>query len=221
MKYIYSDKPVEMSSMAVADVIRKHIFNGERVLWLLSGGSGAAVALNASKELKDLDLSKLFVSMTDERYGEVGHKDENWQQLLDAGLQLPGANLYRPLTMQNIEKTTADFDDWLSEQLKKADYKIGIFGIGIDGHTAGIKPHSLAVISPTLASSFVGDDFERITITFNTIKQLDEVVIQASGPDKKPIIDSLLNKNIPLDDQPSQILKQVPTATIYTNNKES
>lgn len=221
MKYIYSDKPVEMAAAAVADVIRKHIFDGERVLWLLSGGSGAAVALNTSKELMDLDLSRLFVSMTDERFGEVGHKDENWQQLLDAGLQLPGANLYRPLTMQDVEKTTADFNDWLSEQLKKADYKIGIFGIGTDGHTAGIKPHSRAVTSPNLASSFVGDDFERITITFNTIKQLDEVIIQASGPDKKPIIDSLLHKNIPLDNQPAQILKQVPTATIYTNNKEN
>lgn len=221
MKYIYSDKPVEIAAVAVVEVIRKHIFNGERVLWLLSGGSGAAVALNASKELDDLDLSKLFVSMTDERYGKVGHKDENWQQLLDAGLQLPGANLYRPLTMQNIEKTTADFNDWLSEQLKKADYKIGIFGIGIDGHTSGIKPHSLAITSPNLASSFVGDDFERITITFNTIKQLDEVIIQASGLDKKLVIDSLLHKNISLDDQPAQILKQIQTATIYTNNKEN
>ena len=220
IKNIFSDDPIETASTAIVGVIKKHIFNGERVLWLLSGGSGEAIAINASKKLSDLDLSKLFVSMTDERYGEVGHKDENWQQLLNAGLQLPGANLYRPLKPQNIEDTTAYFNNWLSEQLKKADYKIGIFGLGADGHTAGIKPHSPAVDSPNLAASFTGDDFERITITFNVIKQLDEIFIQAYGDSKKSAIDSLLHKNISLDDQPAQVLKQVPIATIYTNNKE-
>jgi len=220
MKYIFSDKPIKTASAAIIDVIKKHILNDERVLWLLSGGSSAAIAVEVSKKLTGLDLSKLFVSMTDERYGDVGHKDENWQQLLDAGLILPRATLYRPLKSQNIYNTTTDFNKWLSIQLKKADYKIGIFGIGADGHTAGIKPHSPAVESPNLATSFTGDDFKRITITFNTIRQFNEIFIQASGTGKRSAIDNLLHKNISLDDQPAQILKQVPIATIYTNNKE-
>ena len=218
--YVFTNHPVEEATDNIVKVLKLHLEKGDRVLWLLSGGSGINVAIRASKKLEGIDLTNLFVGLTDERYGLVGHKDENWQQLLDNSLSLPGANLYRTLTGQDIDQTTTAFDNWLKSQLEKSDYKIGIFGFGADGHTAGIKPDSSAVSAPNLAASFIGDDFERITVTFKTIKQLDEVVIQASGINKLPIIRDLMNSNIPLNKQPVQILKLVPHATLYTNNKK-
>ena len=218
MNYIYTDKPVDLAADLVADKLIEHLSRNERILWLLTGGSGATIAVVASKKLVGIDLSNLVVTMTDERFGPVGHKDENWQQLLDGGLSLPGATLYRPLIGQDIQTTTARFNDWLLEQFNKADFKLGIFGLGSDGHTAGIKPHSPATTSTDLATSFKGNDFERITITFVAIKQIDEAVIQAAGPDKRAVIHDLVYENLPLDDQPSQILKVIPLTTIYTNN---
>lgn len=218
MNFIYTNQPVDDAAAAVVTTVKDHLARGERVLLLLSGGSGAAIAVAAARELQHTDLSHLAVSMTDERYGQLGHPDENWQQLLDAGFSLPGATLYRPLVGESRDYTTTAFANWLSEQLQIADYKIGIFGFGNDGHTAGIKPHSSAVTSPELAASYPGDDFKRITITFPTIRQLDEAIIQASGPEKRPIIHDLLTASPPLDDQPAQILKEIPHATLYTNN---
>jgi len=220
MNYIYTDKPIEQAANYIADTLTKHLLLGERVLWLLSGGSSIPIAVEASIRLLDHDLSNLYVSLTDERYGPIGHKDENWQQLLSDGLSLPGATLYRPLINQDIKTTTIEFNNWLEVQLDKADFKLGIFGLGADGHTAGIKPHSQAVATTELSASLVGEDFERVTISFNTIKMLDEAVIQASGADKRDIVHDLLYGNFPLDDQPAQILKTIPNTTIYTNNQK-
>ena len=219
MKYIYTNTPIEKAATFAANKLIEHLTKGERVLLLLSGGSGAAIAIDVAKRLININLSNLVVSMTDERYGLVGHKDENWQQLIDAGLNLPGATLYRPLIGQDIETTTEKFNNWLAEQFKSADYKFGIFGMGNDGHTAGIKPNSDAVSSLNLAAFFKSEDFERITITLPTIRKIDEAVIQASGIEKRAVIRDLIYKDIPLNDQPAQILKIIPHAILYTNNQ--
>ncbi|MFZ2125483.1 MAG: 6-phosphogluconolactonase [Candidatus Saccharimonadales bacterium] len=220
MKYIYTQEPIEQAAKHLADVLKDHLSKGERVLWLLSGGSSIPIAVCASRELKGIDLSNLYVSLTDERFGKLNHIEENWKQLLDEGLDLPGANLYRPLNGRGIQKTTEMFSTWLIEQFASADYKIGIFGLGADGHTCGIKPESTAVSATNLATSFLGDDHERITITFTTIKQIDEAIIQASGSGKRGIISDLLNKSLPLKEQPAQILKAIPKSALYTDNKK-
>jgi 6-phosphogluconolactonase/glucosamine-6-phosphate isomerase/deaminase len=217
--YVFSSQPSKSAAEAVAREIKKHLLIGERVLWLLSGGSGTAVAIGVSKKLTNLDLSNLFVSLTDERYGDLGHQDENWQHLLDDGFKLDKANLYRLINGQPIEQTVAKFNEWLTSQLARADFKIGIFGLGTDGHTAGIKPRSIATKSDDLAVSYKADDFDRVTISFATILQLNTAIIQASGIEKLPIINSLINNTISYIDQPAQILKFIPNATLYTNNK--
>lgn len=220
MNYIYTEQPIEAAAEAVANSILGHINKGESVLWLLTGGSGLKIATVAGQILKEHDLSKLTVSLTDERYGAIGHKDENWQQLIDSGLELPGAVLYRPLTGESREKTTEQFSKWLEQQLNSNDFKIALFGFGTDGHTAGIKPGSSATTSASFASSFTGNDFERITITYPGIELIDEAIIQASGEDKKPIINNLLSGNIDINQQPAQILRKIPVATLFSNNKK-
>jgi len=219
--YIYTNDPTKQAVIETTKLIKEHLIRGEQVLWLLSGGSGITIAVEVSKRLKLLDLSRLSVSLTDERFGIINHDNENWKQLLDAGFILPKANLYRPLIGKDIVPTTVAFGDWLFTQLENSDFKIGIFGIGIDGHTAGIKPRSSAVSSPNLTASFIGSDFARITITFPVIKQLDMAIIQVSGKNKLPIIHSLFTNSQSLDNQPAQIFKELPHATLYTDNKEN
>ncbi len=218
MNYICTNRPIETAAKDLADKLFEYLSDGKRVLLLMSGGSSIPIAILASKVLKGVDLSNLFVSLTDERYGAVGHTDENWQQLINDGLDLPGANLYRPLINKNIDETTRLFGDWVAEQSDKADYSVGIFGLGTDGHTAGIKPGSAAAKSTNLVTSFQGDDFERITIGFAAISRLDEAIIQASGTDKQQIIHDLIHHSSTIQDQPAQILSKIPHSTIYTNN---
>jgi 6-phosphogluconolactonase/glucosamine-6-phosphate isomerase/deaminase len=220
MDYTPSDDPITAAAEHLASVIHEHLGAGERVLWLLSGGSGIQVVLKTASLLSDVNLSQLSATLSDERYGPVDHQDENWKQLLDGGLHLPGATLYRPLIGKDAATTADEFGVWMKHQMTVSDYKIGLFGIGSDGHTAGIKPHSSAATAVTWADCYIGEDFERITITPFGISQLDEAVIQASGTDKTPTLERLLHNTIEIIDQPGQVLKSITKCTLYTDNKE-
>jgi len=211
-----SDKIVQYLTGA----LESHLSAGERVLWLVPGGSAIAVAAAVSQNLPSLDLSGLTVSLTDERYGERGHKDENWLQLQRSGFELPGATLHRVLMGSSMLETTAAYADFLRSALTHSDYKIGLFGMGADGHTAGIKPGSPAVDTQGYASSFAGSDFERITMTPRAISLLDEAVIYATGREKFAQIDILAHKDLPLSQQPAQCLKTTKKLTIFTDYKE-
>jgi len=218
MDYVCTDRPVELAANHAADVIKQHLSKNEKVLWLLTGGSGIRIATLASKKLVDVDLTNLFVTLTDERFGPVGHQDENWQQLLDGGLSLPIATLYRPLINSDMETTSRQFGNWLDDKYKKVDFVLGLFGIGADGHTAGIKPHSPSINAQGSAVSYRGDDFNRVTITLKSIRRIDEAILQASGNEKSLVLHQLIYEKIPLIDQPAQILKEIPKLTIYSNN---
>jgi 6-phosphogluconolactonase/glucosamine-6-phosphate isomerase/deaminase len=213
----YKIQSAEPVAKFLADTILDRLFKGQKVLWLVGGGSGIKVAVAASQILKkQSNLSSLTFTLTDERFGAVGHGDSNWKQLLEAGFSLPGASLRPVLDGKNIEVTTKLFAEGLKEELDIADYSIGLFGIGTDGHTAGILPNSPAVSSKDYAAFYKTPEFERITMTFDAIKQLDEAVLYAVGEAKKPVLKKL-NEAISLSEQPAQFLKTLPKLTVYND----
>ena len=219
MDYRYVGAPQIVADYLI-QTISSHLARGEKVTWLITGGSGMLIDRLVAEGLRDVDTTQLSVTLSDERYGPVGHPDENWQQLLDAGFSVPGAQLHRVLTGNDRATTTAAFSQLLGKLLDEADYSIGLFGIGPDGHTAGIKPRSSSVSAPDFAADFTGDDFERITMTAIAIQQLDEAVVAAFGEAKFPTLKQLLYEDIPPDEQPAQLLKSVKKCTIFTDYKE-
>lgn len=218
MHYVHTQQPIHDSAHHLADAIRAKLTAGESVLWLLSGGSSTTIAIETAKQLTDApNLKNLAITLTDERYGKPGHRDENWQQLLDLGFSLPSAITYRPLRGGDKIATQESFETWIKKQIASSTYRVGIFGIGTDGHTAGIKPNSDATSAGGASVLFTGDDFERLTITYQTIAKLHEAVVQASGSDKKEVLQHLLNKSASLHDMPAQILHKIPSVTLYSD----
>jgi 6-phosphogluconolactonase/glucosamine-6-phosphate isomerase/deaminase len=199
-------------------VISGQLSAGKRVLWLVAGGSSMPVAVAVSKALKSsgVSLEKLVMTLTDERYGDVGHADSNWQQLKELDFDLPRATLQPVLTGKEMDATVADFVSLLETEFQKADYCIALFGIGPDGHTAGILPHSPAVAEPKSACGYDAGAYKRVTMTPNAIARLDEAVVYAIGEPKWPVLEAL-ETDLSLDDQPAQALKQVPKCTIFTD----
>ena len=203
----------------LAERIANNLHAGKQVLWLVSGGSAEAVAIAVSKQLQGKDLRLLAVSLTDERYGPVGHADSNWQQLLDGGFDVPGASLLPVLeTGESFTLAAEAFSKNLHGLIGHADYKLGLFGIGPDGHTAGVLPHSPALAATTYAVGYKGPDYQRITMTPTAIAKLDEAVVYAVGEAKWPVIDGF-DDAVSLEDQPAQALKQVPMLTICNDRK--
>lgn len=201
----------------LTSTLTAHLQADESVLWLVPGGSAMKVATQVLAQLEDTDTSKLCITLTDERYGRPDHPDENWSQLGQMGFDVSTINAYRVLRGEDADTTAQDFSAKLQQLFETYDYKIGLFGIGADGHTAGIKPHTVAVTSDEYAAQFEGTDFARVTMTPRAVAELDEVVAYAHGVEKHETLRSLLTEEIMLIDQPAQVLKTVPTSTLFSD----
>jgi 6-phosphogluconolactonase/glucosamine-6-phosphate isomerase/deaminase len=204
----------------LTETLTKLLSEGKKTVWLLAGGSAIQIAADVSKNLvqQGADLSNLYVTLGDERYGELGHADENWAQLQAAGFALPGAHVHRVL-QQGLSRaeTTVVFGAKLHDWFSLADYRLGFLGIGPDGHTAGIKPHAFDMATMEYAAQYTGDDFERITMTPYAISKLDEIVVCATGESKTETLNRLVNEAVDVAVQPAQALKNVVNFTLYTN----
>lgn len=212
-----SNNPKDEAIIYITNILKQKLTEGKKVLWLTPGGSAIAVAVAVSKELEGMDLSNLTITLTDERYGAVGHADSSFMQLEKSGLSTGNAHVYPFLTGENIEATVEQCESVLQKLIAESEYKIGLFGIGPDGHTSGILPESPAVTDPHFISSYQGGAYMRVTTTPALIEKLDEVVVYAVGENKKPTLSSL-KEDLPLHVQPAQALKHAGKLIIFNDN---
>lgn len=215
---IKKTKDIEEVADFIAASINKKLAEGKRVLWFVTGGSSIKVESKVAPKIDTNLPGRLVITLTDERFGVENHPDSNWYQLRQLGFEMEKSKRIIFLAGETMTETTKRLRGVLKEELAKADYKIGNFGIGIDGHTAGILPHTEAVFSPELICSYSTSQFDRVTITPLVIRELDEAIVFAMGENKWPILEKL-EKEFPLEEDPSQILKTVPLLTIFTDFK--
>jgi 6-phosphogluconolactonase/glucosamine-6-phosphate isomerase/deaminase len=202
----------------LAGEIRKRLEKNQKVLWLLSGGSAIKVAIAAADHLSPVPEGLLTITLADERYGPVGHADSNWLQLEADGLALEGANLLPVLHGNGLEQTARDYAELFKTEIAKADFVIALAGMGPDGHIFGIKPGRPSVASKEPVVGYEWEDYDRLTPTFSILKQLDEVVVYAAGPEKHRQLEDL-EKDLPPEKQPAQLLKQLENVTIFNDLK--
>jgi 6-phosphogluconolactonase/glucosamine-6-phosphate isomerase/deaminase len=215
MRYIKTTGP-DGAAAYVSQTIEPRLAAGQKVAWFLSGGSAIEVAVLSAKKLAS--QNGLTVSLVDERYGPPGHPNSNWTKLQQAGFKAPSAELVPILIGQDIAETTKDYADFVEKLLQSSDYRIGLLGIGTDGHTAGILPGSPAADSNDLVCHYRAADYQRLTLTPKALAMLDEAVVYVVDSAKREAIENL-DKNLSINDQPAQILKQIPLVTIYNGIK--
>lgn len=221
MKFIKADSSEVVGH--VYESILKALKENKRVLWLVSGGSAISLEVDILKRLNahPKQLQYLAVMQVDERFGPIGHEDSNWKQLEDAGF-VDGYSTFIPILQgKDLESTGENYERVLEKVLQEAEYTIGLFGIGTDGHTAGILPHSEATHEDTgLVATYQGPDYTRVTITARVISRLNTAIVYAAGSAKEKMLRTLQQENIAFEDQPAQILKSVKDSYVYNDNLE-
>jgi 6-phosphogluconolactonase/glucosamine-6-phosphate isomerase/deaminase len=218
MQFIYSTPESEAGVTALTRSLTDALSVHSRVLWLVPGGSNIQLAVRVMSMLSDHVTQKLHIMLTDERYGEVGHTDSNFRQLQEAGFNPLSAQFIPTLqTGLSLEQTASTYAQNFEREANEAGYIIAQFGIGPDGHIAGILPDSPASTSTTYAAGYAAGQFERVTLTFPALKRIDEAYAFAYGAAKKPTLEQLKATTTSLTKQPAQILRQIPEVTIYND----
>ena len=197
--------------------LHKELQEGQRVLWLISGGSNIPVTLQAMQQLPEEATERLMIVPVDERYGPPGHPASNVQQLLDQGFTAKRANFFTPLDGSPLEDTVARYGEALQQAFHTTDKVIGQLGIGADGHIAGILPQSPALQSKALVAGYQAADYTRITLTFLALRQIDAAYVFAYGREKRAALDRLCDGDYHIEDQPAQILRDLSEVYIYND----
>ena len=189
-----------------------------RVLWLVCGGSNIAAATNVMSQLDDELTARLSIFLTDERFGEIGHSHSNAQQLATAGFQTKQA-VFVPVLASgfSLEETQERYAAALQTAIDHAHCVIAQFGIGADGHIAGILPHTVATTTEAWVVAYDAPPYTRVTLTFPALRHIDAAYAMVFGEDKRTALHKLETENLPLPDQPSQILKELPEAYVYND----
>lgn len=207
----------------LTETIQAHLTEGERVTWIVTGGSAIAIAAMVSQNLATTDTSRLSITLTDERFGMPGHAGSNWQQLLDGGFSLPNAHLYPVLRGKELIDTVDDYREILRQVIEEADYTIGLFGVGPDGHIASLFPGQAALDEPSSYAVIVENSPKppplRISMSPVAVRAVDEAVLYIAGGDKAPLIAQLQAELSPTE-QPVQLLKQLPKTIVFNDQIE-
>ena len=204
------------------------------VLLLLSGGSSLA-ALDYVNQ-KDLG-ENLTVTMLDERFSQETEANNFLQlQKLDfyslalekdvnflGTLPRPGENMEDMRTRLEIS-----LRNWQKNNPKGRIF--AVFGMGSDGHTAGIFPYPEN--SEFFSQNFENDHFisgysaegkhkyaQRITATFSFFKHVDEAILLLCGAEKKPALQRLLAGKEQAHELPALGLYETKHFQIFTDIK--
>lgn len=213
----YSRADSQAAIAALVERLQQELDQRKKVLWLTSGGSNIHATVNIIAALSSDQTSRLTLGLVDERYGNIGHPDSNWQALLDAGLDTKNATVMPVLLKGHDRQTTArHYELSLQAALEQSDVTIGLLGMGEDGHTAGILPHSEACAdTKSLVVDYTSSPYERITLSFAGLMRLDVVYVFAFGANKVAQLTQLHTQNLSLEEQPIQIIKRINEAYVY------
>lgn len=186
----------------------------------LSGGSTpkALYALLAAEPYRSrIDWSKVHVLFGDERAVPPDHKDSNYRMAAEALLTkvpIPGDNVYRMRGElgERADEAAREYGLMLKEEFPHG-LDVVLLGMGGDGHTASIFPHTTAVsekehrvVGYFAENSSTGKSW-RITMTAPFINEAREVMVLLAGADKAARLKEVLEGPRDPDRLPIQLIK--------------
>lgn len=191
------DALIQRSLAIVLDKIQAAI--AERGLCTIAlAGGGTPKPLYEQLATHDLSWGNIHIFWGDERYVPADHPDSNEGMARHAWLDqvaFPSANLH-PMPTANPDPavSASQHESELQQffQLPPGEFPrfdIILLGIGDDGHTASLFPHTAALqIRDRLVTVGTKDGQPRITFTAPLINHARTVLFMVAGASKRPAL---------------------------------
>lgn len=166
----------------------------------VSGGSTPKAFFKALS-VKDIDWSKVVVTLVDERF--VPPENDRSNHALVAAMLLKdkaAAAKFLPLYHAIADAEDAAFATTSDAKRLPRPFDVVILGMGGDGHTASFFPggdHLAQALNPRTPRSVItmraeGAGEPRLTFTFSALQDARLLVLHIEGDAKKPVIDRAL-----------------------------
>ena len=195
----------------------------------LSGGSTpkAAYALLAAEPFaRKMPWEKTRIYFGDERLVPHDHADSNYRMAHEALLKhvsIPPGNVVAIPTENDDPQLCAEYyEDILKLQFQRRSDQfpsldLVLLGVGPDGHTASLFPgtpaldemqHWVTWCDPVAANPQIKPAVKRITITKPVIWHAANVLVLATGAEKRHVMQDVFAENDPANPPPARLLRQ-------------
>lgn len=187
----------ELSAELIYNKLKILQSNKTKICIALSGGSTPIPILKKLKAYK-LDWNKFHFFMVDERFVDINHKDNNYGNIKQAFYDfIPSKSYPMIINTDNIDVSVKSYDCLLRNEVisvnEKPKFDLIILGMGNDGHTASLFPDTegLKEENESVIKNYVSK-FEswRVTLTYPTILNANEIIVMLKGKEKKEIFKS-------------------------------
>lgn len=226
-----SSNPAKDAGRYINDLLSLYI--GKPVLFLIAGGSSLDVL---EYILPEFIPENLTVTVTDERFTD--DMDQNNFDTLQTTKFYSDISEVESFVINtavfagdDIDFHAARFEKNLKEWIEEFPNGkiIALFGIGADGHTAGIIPHvyegdlfdqkfsSDALVATVIDKAELGGFPERVTTTFSFMKKVHYPIFYIKGNGKKEALIKALDPNTKLSDTPARIMTELRDVFIFTD----
>ncbi|MEQ8598356.1 MAG: 6-phosphogluconolactonase [Devosia sp.] len=208
---------------SVADRIRAAIAERGAAAIAVSGGSTPGKFFQTLGKTKDIDWSKVVVTLVDERWVDETSDRSNALLVNEKMLQGPAANArFFPLYSGGDEPTDAAIakTNALMSELPQP-FAAVILGMGSDGHTASFFPGgdtldaALTASGPTLAIRAPGAGEPRVTFTLPRLLETDGLYLHIEGEGKAEVLDAALGDGAVEDMPVRAVLRSGAPVTVY------
>ncbi len=178
----------------------------------LSGGSTPKQIFQKLGALQEqVDWSKVFIFWSDERSVGPIHQDSNYRMALEEGglskLPIPQSQIFRMVAEENIEANAKAYEDVILDKLGSHPFDLVMLGMGDDGHTASLFPHTDALKTKgrLVVPNFVPQkNTWRMTFTYECINRSRHICIYVLGESKAEVLEKVLFGPFKPEEFPSQ-----------------
>jgi len=212
------------AAQIIADAAQAAARDDRRFAIVLSGGStpqSLYELLSNDPWYDRIDWSRWDVYFGDERAVPPDHKDSNYrmarQALLDH-VPITAAHVFRIKTELPPPQAADDYDQLLRQHFADASPDVVLLGMGEDGHTASLFPHTEALHATGrgAVANFVPKlETWRVTMLAEFINRARLVLILVSGQNKAQVLAQVLEGPNNPDDLPIQLIQPVDGQLIW------
>ena len=229
----YKQNDAESAAAEAGEFLNQFLLENKDkpILLMLSAGSSFKLLDYIGKHVLGEHLT---ISLLDDRFSQESdvnnfaalQKTDFYTDALNSDVNFIGTLPRQNETMESLaQRWNESLELWITNNPKGKI--ITTFGMGADGHTAGIFPERDAKKFDALfknnslvtAYDATGKNQHplRITTNFNFFKKINSAYVYVCGTDKKPKLDEVLNKQGTINNLPALLWHELKEVKIFTD----